>query len=53
MTAPIHCKSVPMKKQTHLYLGWPESEDIFRKCTFILGEIFVSAVFSMLNFSLT
>ncbi len=42
LTAPIHCrvsngeevmlnfsKSVLMKKQTHLHLGWPESEQIF------------------------
>uniref|UniRef100_A0A9J7YGA6 WH1 domain-containing protein n=1 Tax=Cyprinus carpio carpio TaxID=630221 RepID=A0A9J7YGA6_CYPCA len=44
LTAPIHCRASTdetlmqcyispnlMKKQTHLHLGWPESEDIFRE----------------------
>ncbi len=31
-------KQVPMKKQTHLHLGWPEREYIFSKLAF-LGEI--------------
>ncbi len=31
-------KSVPMKKQTHLHLGWPEEEYIFSKFSF-LGEL--------------
>ncbi len=32
-------KSVPMIKQTHLHLGWPEGEQIF-KFSF-LGELFL------------
>ncbi len=45
LTAPIHCrasigetvmlhfsKSVPIKKQTHLHLVWPEDEEMFSKC---------------------
>ncbi len=32
-------KSVLMKKQTHLYLGWPEGKSIFSKLSF-LGELF-------------
>ncbi len=55
LTAPIHCRgsigeqvleyyvhfsqSVPMKKQTHLHLGYAEGEYIFSKFSF-LGELF-------------
>ncbi len=33
-------KSAPMKKQTHLHLGWPEEEFILSKFPF-LGELFL------------
>ncbi len=33
-------KSVPMQKQTHWHLEWPEGEYIFNKCSF-LGELFL------------
>ncbi len=33
----FYAKSVPMKKETHLYLGWPKNED---KCSFLV-EIFL------------
>ncbi len=32
-------KSILMKKQTHLYLGWSEGEYIFRKCS-LSGKLF-------------
>ncbi len=57
LTAPIHCSASVaetlmrrhiytnlMKKQTHLHLGWPESEHIFSKYNF-LGELFIKHCF--------
>ncbi len=38
-------KSVPMKKQTHLHLGWHEGEYIFSKFSF-LGELFTKIIIS-------
>ncbi len=53
LTAPIHRRGSMgeqvmqyyisqnlMKKQTHLHIGWPESEDILSKFSF-LGELFL------------
>ncbi len=50
LMAPIHCwasdvllnlsKSIQIKKQTHLYIGWPEGEYIFSKFSFF-GELFL------------
>ncbi len=37
-------KSVQMKKQTHLHLGWPEGEYIFSKFSFLSDYSFVVAV---------
>ncbi len=55
LTAPIHCRASTseqlmecyiypnlMKKQTHLHLGWPEDEYIFRSFSF-MSELFNSA----------
>ncbi len=52
LTAPIHCRASIgeqvmqcyispnlMKKQTHLHLGWTESEDIFISVNYFLKEI--------------
>ncbi len=33
-------KSVPIKKQTHLYLGWPEGEYIFMNVNFWMNYSF-------------
>ncbi len=37
-------KSVLMKKQSHLHLGWPEGEYIFSTFSF-LGELFLLTIF--------
>ncbi len=64
MTAPIHCRGEIgeqvmecyislnlMKKQTHPHLGWPEGEDIFSKCSFFFGELFLEMEHKLQNIS--
>ncbi len=39
------CKSVPMKKQTHFHLGWPEDEYILSKFSVSLNMHFTFALY--------
>ncbi len=46
-------KSVLMKKQAHLHLGWPENEYILSKFSIFLGEQFSKTYFHSLSHPLS